>query len=367
MESRKNILVIDDNESNLLLIKVILHSKLPDYTILLATSGAIGIELAQTELPEAILLDILMPEMDGFETCRKIKAIESISHIPVLMISALGQSTEIRVKALESGTDAIISKPFDNEEFVAMLNVMLRIKKAEDTLKSKNRELQIRLKEIEDYQLRLKKLNSKLSISAEKERRRIAEFLHDGIGQTLSLTNMKLTSLLVSEQLPKTDKTIRESVALINNAINETRTLTNELSPPILYESGLVAAINWRLEQVKEINSIDTKLIISSIVPQLNNDVNTLLFRIVSELIVNSIKYAKTEYLEIELLTNENNLIISVLDSGEWIDNKRVNTFSGDGGFGLFNIREKLDFIQGSLQFESENGKGTKAIVRIPL
>jgi two-component system sensor histidine kinase/response regulator len=367
MMSMKNILVIDDDETNLLLIQAILETRLPDYSILLATSGAKGIEIAQTEFPDAILLDIFMPEMDGFETCRKIKSNEATSNIPVLMISAMGQSLEIRVKGLQSGADAIISKPFDQEEFVALVNVMLRIKKAEDKLKKQNQDLEISLEEIKDYQGKLKKLNSKLSIAEEKERHRIAEYLHDGIGQTLSLVNIKLTSLLVSEQLPKTDKTIRESVELINNAINETRTLTYELSPPILYELGLVAAIKWRLEKLEEKDGTDTKLIYSTNIPKLSNDLNILLFRIVNELIVNSIKHAKTKCIEIELRKEEKLLYISVLDSGKGFDYKRCLKFSEAGGFGLFNIRERLDSIQGSLQFESENGKGTKAIVRIPL
>ena len=367
MKAEKKILVIDDLEMNQLLIQTVLNISLPEYTILLASSGAQGIEIARTEFPEAILLDIFMPEMDGFETSRKIKSFKATSNIPILLISALGHNPEIRVKGFQSGADAIISNPFDKGEFIAIVNVMLRIKKAEDKLKRQNQELGISLQKIKDYQSKLKKLNSKLSIAIEKERRRISEYLHDGIGQTLSLVNIKLTSLLIDEQLPKTKKKIRESVELINNAINETRTLTYELSPPILYELGLVAAIKWRLEKLENGNGIDTKLIVASIIPRLSNDLNILLFRIVNELITNSIKHAKTKYIEIELRDGDHQLCISVLDNGRGFNYKRRLKFSEEGGFGLFNISERLDSIQGSLHFESEKGKGTKAIIRIPL
>jgi len=367
MKAGKKILVIDDLEMNRLLIQTILKISLPDYNILLASSGAEGLEMARTELPEAILLDILMPEMDGFETCRKIKSLKATGNIPILLISAIGYNPEVRVKGFQSGADAIMSKPFDKEEFIAIVNVMLRIKKAEDRLKRQNQELGMNLEKIQDYQEKLKKLNALSSIAIEKERRRIAEYLHDGIGQTLSLVNIKLTSLLIDEQLPKTEKKIRESVALINDAINETRILTYELSPPILYELGLVAAIKWRLEKIESNNEIDTKLIIASILPRLSNDLDILLFRIVNELIANSIKHAKTKYLEIEFRDEDDQLCISVLDSGKGFIYKRGHKFSEEGGFGLFNISERLDSIQGSLHFESEKERGTKAIIRIPL
>ena len=152
MYSKKNILVIDDVKSNLRLVEAILKKSHPEYEILLATSGHEGIETAQSQLPEVILLDIFMPEMDGFETCRKLKSDKATTNIPILMVSAGGSITDIRVEGLEAGADAIISKPFNREEFVALVNVMLRIKRAEDKLKMQNQELEIYIrKQIKEF------------------------------------------------------------------------------------------------------------------------------------------------------------------------------------------------------------------------
>lgn len=260
MKSEKKILVIDDLESNLYLFQVILGKSHPEYTILVAKSGREGIEIAQRELPEAILLDILMPDMDGYETCRLLKSSELTGSIPILMISADGQNEETRLGGLRAGADTIISKPFRREEFIALVNVMLRIKKAEDSLKKQNLELQKNLINEQNYQLRLKKMNYELSILEERERHRIAEFLHDGISQILSLANIKLSTLISSEQNSKNEITIRESIKLINNAISETRSLTYDLSPPILYELGLIPAIKWKLEQLENKHGISTKV-----------------------------------------------------------------------------------------------------------
>ena len=91
-----------------------------------------------------------------------------------------------------------------------------------------------------------------------------------------------------------------------------------------------------------------------------------MLFRIVNELIVNAIKHARTNYIEVEIQKEDDLLVVSVLDRGCGFDEERIEK-SKDGGFGLFSIRERLDSIQGSLHFESRNGNGTKAVVRIPL
>lgn len=245
-DTNLKILVIDDCDTNLLLIRSILKKSHPDYEILTSLSGKEGVEIARDQLPQAVLLDVFMPDMDGIEVCHRIKSDDNTGNIPILMISAGGQSAKIRLKGLHAGADAIISKPFEKEEFVALVNVMLRIKSVEDKLKRQNHELQDNLLKINQYQVKLKKMNAKLSITEEQERRRIAEYLHDGISQILSLASIKLTWLLNNEQLPKTGKTIRESVELINSAIAGTRSLTYDLSPPILYELGLIAAIKWR-------------------------------------------------------------------------------------------------------------------------
>jgi PAS domain S-box-containing protein len=506
MYSKKNILVIDDVELNLSLVEAILRKSHPEYEILLAKSGHDGIEVAQSKLPEVILLDIFMPDMDGFETCRKIKSGLTTNNIPILMVSAGGNSSDIRIEGLRSGADAIISKPYKREEFVALVNVMLRIKRAEDKLKMQNQELEIYIKKqikdfhhtedrflqisgytleffweiningvvtyispvvekilgykpeevvdkmcifpfstfdgnnplikklksnfdiasyfkderlifrhrngkkiwmsaggfpikdntdkvvgyrgvcqditdrikaetdlqkslgkIKEYQTKLKKMNSDLSITEEKERRRIAEFLHDGISQILSIVYIKLTSLLNSEKLPKTDRTIRESLELINNAIIETRSLTYDLSPPILYELGLIPAIKWKLEQVEKRYGITTTIKYNNDPLEISTDIRILLYRIISELITNVIKHANADLIKVEINVDKKYLYISVIDNGQGFNFKNWTKSNEQGGFGLFSIRERLDSIQGYLLFESDNQSGTNAIVQIPI
>lgn len=164
----KKILAIDDQRDNLVSIKGFLRNFLPDCKLYLAQSGKEGIAIALKEQPDTILLDIIMPEMDGFEVCKILKQDERTKFIPILFLSALGQDQESRVKGLELGADAFLSKPFIPTELKAQINVMLRIKEAEDKLREEKDVLEvavskkiIELKQSEEtYRTLLNNLNS---------------------------------------------------------------------------------------------------------------------------------------------------------------------------------------------------------------
>ncbi len=132
----KKILTIDDQPINLITIKAIIDSGLPNCESLTAKSGKEGIESAISNQPDTILLDIVMPGMDGFETCKILKSDERTKHIPVIMVSAIKIDKESRIEGLTAGADSFISKPIDPDELVVQINVMLRIKEAEDKLRA---------------------------------------------------------------------------------------------------------------------------------------------------------------------------------------------------------------------------------------
>ncbi|MCF6174378.1 MAG: PAS domain S-box protein [Victivallaceae bacterium] len=134
----KKILAIDDKKDNLTSIKALFKSFMPDCTVITAQSGAAGISAARQELPDTILLDIIMPEMDGYEVCQRLKTDKLTKHIPVILITAIRTDAESRIKGLENGADAFLAKPIDPAELSAQVNVMLRIKAAEDKLRDKN-------------------------------------------------------------------------------------------------------------------------------------------------------------------------------------------------------------------------------------
>lgn len=129
------ILAIDDSADNLIVISALLKNLIPDCEVLTAATGTEGLNKAAVFEPDAILLDIIMPEIDGYEICCSLKSNNVTRHIPIIMITAVETDTSSRIKGLECGADAFMTKPIDEAELVAQVKVALRIKKAEDQLR----------------------------------------------------------------------------------------------------------------------------------------------------------------------------------------------------------------------------------------
>ncbi len=132
------ILTIDDRRENLIAVKALLSSLIEDCEVIMAQSGYDGIEKAEDESPDVILLDVKMPEMDGYEVCRRLKSSDNTRFIPVVMLTATYPDVEKRIKGLDTGADAYLNKPIDEQELIAQIKAMIRIKRAEDELRSKN-------------------------------------------------------------------------------------------------------------------------------------------------------------------------------------------------------------------------------------
>jgi PAS domain S-box-containing protein len=143
----QKLLAIDDKMDNLITLSALLKNLMPGCTVLTAQSGMEGIEKARAELPDAILLDVKMPGMDGFETCRRLMSDENTKHIPVIMITAIKTDPESRGKGLEIGANAFLAKPIDQHELVSQVNVALRTKRAEDALREQRNSLEEMVRE----------------------------------------------------------------------------------------------------------------------------------------------------------------------------------------------------------------------------
>ena len=124
------ILAIDDNRDNLTTIKAVVADRLPETKILTALDGPRGMELALAENPDVILLDIVMPGMDGYEVCRRIKGNDLTKIIPVIFLTAIRTDQESRLRALEMGAEGFLAKPFDEVELIVQIRTMAKIKKA---------------------------------------------------------------------------------------------------------------------------------------------------------------------------------------------------------------------------------------------
>ena len=134
------ILVVDDEPKNVRILQIQLKAR--GYTVYTAADGVEALDVIKKEIPDLILLDINMPQMDGFEVVRRVRANEATEFIPIVMITALRDTRENRIKSIEAGADDFIEKPFDSLEVLARVRSLLRIKRYQDTLAEYNTRLQ---------------------------------------------------------------------------------------------------------------------------------------------------------------------------------------------------------------------------------
>ena len=167
--TRLKILAIDDQPDNLTTLKAVIEDVLPKCTLLTALNGPRGIELAETEDPDVILLDIVMPGTDGYEVCRLLKADAKTSSIPIVFLTALRASAESRVKALDAGAEGFLSKPIDVQELVAEVRAMAKLKVAALIQQNEKERLASmvteRTGELQQSQISLLKLSSACAFS----------------------------------------------------------------------------------------------------------------------------------------------------------------------------------------------------------
>jgi diguanylate cyclase (GGDEF)-like protein len=138
---QETILIVDDIAQNLQILGQVLSSE--GYRVAVATNGVQALEVAQKVNPDLILLDVMMPEMDGYEACRRLKQIPEMSHVPVIFLTARNSSEDV-VIGFEAGAVDFISKPFINIELLARVRTQVRINNLVKELEEKNRELEVK-------------------------------------------------------------------------------------------------------------------------------------------------------------------------------------------------------------------------------
>ncbi len=216
------------------------------------------------------------------------------------------------------------------------------------------------------YQGELRSLAAQMGETEERERRRIAEGLHDQVGQTLALANLKLETLRVSTSDQERAELMDQLLAALDQMDVDVRSLTFELSPPVLYALGIRQAIEWFAEQLSQQYGLQVRVEEDEQAEPLQEDRRALLFRCVRELLLNVVKHAQASTATVGLDVDGDSLRITVEDDGCGFDVSELATPRGHAGFGLFSIRERLRFVGGELGVESRLGGGTRCIMTVP-
>ncbi len=213
----------------------------------------------------------------------------------------------------------------------------------------------------------LRTLGAEQAMSEERKRRQIAARIHDEISQNLAYAKLRVGALSKCEG-EKHRNGIVELNKLLDRAIEGSRALAFELSPPLLHELGFIAALEWLVEQFSRRHGISVELADDGAEKPLARDVSVTLFRAINELLTNVVQHAAARNVRITTLRSCGKIRVTVADDGHGFNPVEVLEEDGFGdGYGLFNISERLGYLGGTMQIESNSDTGTRVTLTAPL
>ncbi|MEM7625789.1 MAG: sensor histidine kinase [Planctomycetota bacterium] len=225
-----------------------------------------------------------------------------------------------------------------------------------------------RTRELNQSNEQLRSLASKVALAEQRERHRLAIGLHDHIGQLLAVVKMQLSAERAKTENADTRGRLNDTLGLLEQAIASTRTLTFELSPPMLYELGLAATLASLVDQIqKRHESLACRFAEDDADKSLPTDVEVLLFQVVRELITNTLKHAGADRLDVSMRLEGGAVVLGVADDGRGFDPLVLDRpVVGAGGFGLLSVRERLAHFGASMRVDSRSGGGTRVRIQVP-
>lgn len=204
-------------------------------------------------------------------------------------------------------------------------------------------------------------MSAELAVAEERERRRLAEELHDRVSQVLAVARMRLGLARDSEPIDAAGAA--EAYLMLGEALSQTRAITAELVPPALYEIGLSAALGDLAVHFADHHGLRVRVRVEGTEGGLSDDANMALYRAARELLMNTVKHANTSEAWVTLEYADCGASLTVHDEGQGV---QASAVVPEGGFGLFSIRERLLHLGGTLDIESAPGEGYTATVTIP-
>lgn len=222
--------------------------------------------------------------------------------------------------------------------------------------------------QLAQYQDKLKSLTIESVLAEERERRRVAQGLHDQVGHALALAKMKASSLAASECLPDAQQMMPDLIGYLNEAISATRTLTFELSSPVLHEVGLEAALQSLGEQLQHETKISFHFESDPPRTPMIQETSVIIYRIVEELLFNVLKHARAHNVHVCVHRAGNSLQVNVEDDGMGLKpSEDGELLKSHGRFGLFSIRARIEQLGGQFHIGPSDMGGVRADLIVPI
>lgn len=312
--------------------------------------------LASPLRPAVVVLD----ETHGWSESRALADLVRLScpEMPVVLAQATGEHYTVPLVdavqcALEQSEHVLDAKRREEErqrecEDLHHLNESLEQQIGERSETVERRAQQLRL------------LASELTKAEERERRRLAQMLHDDLQQMLVAARMHISAITPDAPPERMVELIRHVDDLLDRSIRLSRNLTHRASPPVLYDAGLAPALEWLGRQAAEEHGLEVQVDCDDTAQPESQDTRILLYQACRELLFNVVKHAGSRRCKLAMHhAGEGDVQVSVCDEGKGFDVNHSRDLPTGDGFGLFSIRERLELIGGRMEIESVEGEGT--------
>lgn len=360
------LLIVDDNPVVLLRFSELLRSA--GFDVLEARSGVEGLQQARQHHPDLVLLDVMLPDVNGVDLCRQMKEDPELKLLFVVLLSSTLTSSGSQVAGLDAGADGYIARPMDNRELLARVQSLLRIQQTEAALRTAQQELEQRVEErtseLAKANAGLRALSLRLVEVQESERRSIARELHDQLGQVLTGLKMTLDQSLTLAAEPLRER-LAEAVNLVSTLVAQVRHLSLELRPRLLDDLGLLIALDWHFRRYTQQTNIHVNFQHTPVPRRLPAMLETAIFRIVQEALTNAARHAHIADIAVRLWVDSERAGVQVEDKGGGFDAQAV--LAARASTGLEAMRERAELLGGEFTLESKVGEGTRLTVELPL
>ena len=345
-----NILMVDDQPGKLLSYEVIL-SELGE-NLIKAASGPEALEQLLKNEIAVVLLDVHMPGQDGFELATMIRQHPRFEKTAIIFISAVRVTDVDLLTGFEQGAVDYISVPIVPRLLRARVRVFV--------------ELYRKTRELERLNGELRGISSHLIRVQDDEHRRIARELHDGLGQELVALEMILAQIPKQNSVDARDQAAEEASEIVARAIQQVRSMSHLLHPPMLDEVGLLSAVQWYLDGLTKRSGISTSLEVQrGDFPRLTRDLETAIFRVIQEALTNVFRHSEASKAWVTLGQQKDQVIVNVGDDGKGIGTEIAEMRPGSLGVGLAGMRQRAKELGGKLRLTNAN-PGTLVEIVIP-
>lgn len=354
-KEKLNILMVDDQPAKIMSYEAILADL--DENLLKAHSAKEALEVLLKNEIAVVLMDVSMPDMDGFEVAEIIHQHPRFQNMAIIFISGVHLTDVDQLRGYQHGAVDYISVPIVPELLRAKVSTFIDLHRKSQQLEALN--------------IELRRLSMSLISTQDEERWRIARELHDGLGQELTAAKMMLQEILNIEGPDRcaegSTNYIRQVAGMIDTMLQQTRTISYLLHPPLLDEIGLRSALGWFLEGIAKRGGIQTSLETQPAdFPRLAPQVETALFRIIQEALTNVFRHAKANKVWVSLVERKKEIVVMVRDDGVGVSENSSQFRNSNTGVGIASMKHRAKELGGEMLIRNAS-PGTVVELTIPI